>query len=226
MEQKILYKLNASTKGFANEFELFLKNSLGVDNINMLHEQLSETKRLEYLNDQNTFIHRLVYKDFDKDIQSKLVISYRNLAEILCRKSGIENKINDWAIQRFPSVRVQFPNNVSVFEFHRDSDYQHPIGEINNFLAVTPCINTAALFVEKTLGWSNYFPLNLKKGELAQLNTSIFKHGDKVNQEGYTRISIDFRMIPIKAINEDKVGESITCKKKFDTTSYYYSFST
>ena len=43
------------------------------------------------------------------------------------------------------------------------------------------CINSSALHVEKNLGFEDYVPLNLKPGEYAILNTSIYKHGDFKN---------------------------------------------
>ena len=156
-------------------------------------------------------------------IQILILIDYIEISpKNIC--DNFSKNHNNWAIQRFPSLRVQFPNNVSVFEFHKDSDYSHHIGEINNFLAVTNCKNTSALHIQKNLGWEDYEPFNLISGELAQINTSIFKHGDLKNCENFTRISIDFRVIPLSVIKRAPVGKRITANKKMDENNYYYSY--
>ena len=122
------------------------------------------------------------------DLLSKRRDLCRSWVNILTSRYGVQ----EWAVQAFPSIRVQFPNNLSVFEFHRDSDYNHPLGEINHFVAVTPCKSTAALWLERNLGWDNFAPLDLQPYQSAMINTSIFKHGDYINQEGYTRLSLIF----------------------------------
>lgn len=179
---------------------------------------------LKYGTDQKTMVHRILYKDFDEP-ESKIIYNYRILCLEWLKTLRNEYKFDDWALQRFPSVRVQFPGNISVFEFHRDNDYNHPRGEINHFLAITPCIETAALQVEKHLGWKDYIPLNLNKGESAILNTSIFKHGDLVNNENYTRISIDFRAIPVHILEQSSEinKSSLTKKITLDLNGYYIS---
>lgn len=171
--------------------------------------------------DQACAIHELVYKEFDRGLQSNVISSYRKLVAEWLNSLIESTHIQDWAIQRYPSLRVQFPNNVSVFEFHRDSDYNHPLGELNHFLAITSCINTAALHVENNLGWADFIPINLTKGQSAILNTSIFKHGDVINREGFTRVSIDFRAIPTQVLESSISTTSITTKRKFTVNDYF-----
>ena len=102
-------------------------------------------------------------------------------------KLKIENSyFGEWAIQRYPTIRFQFPNNVSVFEFHKVYNYLNPIGEINCFYAINEWINSSALYIEKNLGFEDYVPLNLKSGKYETLNTSIYKHGDLINKTGKT----------------------------------------
>ena len=131
----------------------------------------------------------------------------------------LKNQTNyngDWAIQRFPTLRFHFPENVSVFEFHRDSNYSHPLGEINCFYACTQCMDSSALQVEKNLGFEDYVPLTLKAGEYAILNTSIYKHGDILNKTRKTRVSMDFRFIPDIQLNNTKVSKTNSIKLNSD----------
>lgn len=223
MKQNIKIFKNELTKFLAELVKDSLRNSLKIDNIEDAHHIFKDHPKLLSMTDQKTIIHKNFYKELDNE-DSEINKSYRLLVEDLCRKSEESKNYNEWAIQRFPSLRVQFPNNLSVYEFHKDSDYSHHLGEANNFMAVTDCKESAALHIEKNLGWEDYKPLNLVSGELAQVNTSIFKHGDIPNQENYTRISIDFRFLPLKVLKKDPIGASITANKKMDESNYYYLY--
>ena len=166
--------------------------------------------------DKNIWACRRLYNYF----LSKFWLSYRSLClEIVNKLKKETGYSKDWAIQRFPNFRFQFPNNISVFEFHRDSDYEHPLGEINCFYALTKCENSSALHVEKNLGFEDYVPLNLNPGQYALLNTSIYKHGDILNETKKTRISMDFRFIPISKLSEGRI--SLTKGIEFNTNSYF-----
>ena len=57
------------------------------------------------------------------------------------------------------------------------------------------------------------------------INTSIFKHGDYINQEGDTRLSFDFRVLPISALNAHDEKLSLTKGLKMSIGSYFISSS-
>ena len=188
-----------------------------------LHNLSSENEKLLGKGtDQATLFHKAIYSTFDEPdhFYSDFWISYKNLCleivEILKTNTGF---FEEWAIQRYPTFRFHFPNNVSVFEFHRDSNYSHPIGEINCFYAINECINSSALQIEKNLGFEDYFPLNLIQGEYALLNTSIYKHGDILNQTNKTRVSMDFTFNPKSLLKSQ--NSSLTKNIKFNTNSYF-----
>ncbi len=183
---------------------------------------LINSKLLEKGTDQATNVHRIIYSDFDKGLQSPSVLAYRQLCREWVNDLRLIFAFEDWAVQRYPSIRVHLPRNKSVFEFHRDSDYSHPLGEINHFLAITKCQKTASLHVEQSLGWEDFKPLELAPLQSAILNTSIFKHGDFINVEEYTRLSLDFRAIPLHCIvNQEATRASLTKGKTMDLTDYY-----
>ena len=188
-----------------------------------LHESFPNHKKLlKKGTDQSTIFHRAIYSTFDDKnfFLTDFWKSYSELSleivEILKNETGY---FGEWAIQRYPTIRFQFPENVSVFEFHRDSNYSHPIGEINCFYAINKCINSSALQVEKNLGFEDYVPLNLNPGQYALLNTSIYKHGDFLNATNKTRISMDLRFIP----NSKLINENISLTKGigFNSNSYF-----
>tara|TARA_A100001011_G_C14296035_1_gene838468 strand:- start:1259 stop:1978 length:720 start_codon:yes stop_codon:yes gene_type:complete len=195
--------------------------------LHTLHDSLrNKDEILKQGTDQNTIFHKAIYSTFDDPdyFSSDFWKSYKklciNIVQILKDETDFRG---EWSIQRFPTIRFQFPNNVSVFEFHRDSNYSHPLGEINCFYALNQCLNTSALQVEKNLGFEDYEPLNLKSGEYAILNTSIFKHGDLINLTGKTRVSMDFRFIPNKHLKD--VKSSLSKGISFSSDSYFITES-
>lgn len=223
MRQDIsIFKFSTSQR-VVSEFSNLLCKKFGVTDLEFLHKSsvFLTSESLSKGTDQATPIHKFVYREFDKDLDSPLVYSYRLLAKEWVSSLSSTYHIDAWAVQRFPSLRVHFPDNISVFEFHRDSDYRHPLGELNHFLSLTSCFESAALQVEKNLGWNDFSPLNLNIGESAILNTSIFRHGDYLNEEGYTRLSIDFRAIPIHVLNSQPTLSSLTKGRSFNCSDYF-----
>ena len=227
-QQKIYY--GESSEVIRESFVSHIKNAIISNNLaklllnlDNLHETFEEHQiLLKKGTDQATVFHQAIYSTFDdpKFFLSDFWIKYRKLTlevlEILKKETGYRE---EWAIQRFPTIRIQFPKNVSVFEFHRDSNYSHPIGEINCFYAINSCSNSSALQVEKNLGFEDYVPLNLNPGQYALLNTSIYKHGDILNETNKTRISMDFRFIPNSKLNNQSF--SLTKGIGFNTNSYF-----
>ena len=199
------------------------KNIDEISSLDYLHEiHFSKIKFLEKGTDQSTFFHKIIYSSFDNEdyLNTNFSKKYAEFALFVLNKLKVKtNNYEEWAIQRFPTIRFHFPNNISVFEFHRDSDYSHPIGETNCFFALNECKDSSALQIENNLGFEDYKPLNLKPGEYAILNTSIFKHGDVINLTGKTRVSMDFRFIPSSLLT--KGLNSLTAKKNFSTESYF-----
>ena len=101
------------------------------------------------------------------------------------------------------TIRFQY-HNISVFEFHRDTNYAHPLGKLivsilNKCYKICPQI-------EKNLGFEDYEPLNLDPGQYALLNTSMYKHGDKLTNQ--TRVSMDFRFIPNLRPDKENISPS------------------
>lgn len=221
MQQSIEKKFFTASKAFCEDFSRLLKEQYSVNKISRLHTVIGHNRLLKKGTDQSTLLHKTIYESFDLELRSPLVRSYRALAiEWLIDLQNLYD-IEEWGVQRYPSVRFHLPGNVSVFEFHRDSDYRHPLGEINHFLSITKSSGNAALHIEKNLGWDDYKPLELEEGESAIVNTSIFKHGDYINTQNYTRVSVDFRAIPIRILESQDRKESLTKGLSLDCSSYF-----
>ena len=202
----------------------YLPRPSSITTLDKLHliDSVASCNLLSKGTDQSTVFHKAVYSSFDniQFINSDFAVSYYSLVStILSDLKQSTGYSGDWAVQRYPTLRFHLPSNISVFEFHRDSDYLHPLAEINCFYALNHCTSSSALHVEQNLGFEDYSPLELDPGQYALLNTSIFKHGDFINTTGNTRVSMDFRFIPCDALGTPKT--SLSSSLKFSTDSYF-----
>lgn len=134
---------------------------------------------------QATPWHQLYYAHFDFAVRPLYRAFLRHLAAQWGRKPG------ELIYQRTPTLRIQFPDSLAVGEWHRDSDYGHADGEINVWLPVTEARETSALWVGRDCG-DTCWPCNY--GETILFDGVNLLHGNKPNQTGKTRVSIDFRV--------------------------------
>jgi len=187
--------------------------------------QQDDNKLLNKNSDQSTDLHAKIYNAFDSD--NNFLVLYQQLISytVNCYKINSDRLL----VQSFPSVRFQFPNNISVFEFHKDSFYSHPHEEINTFYAVTDCLESSSLWTQEMYSgslnsFSTYKPLNLPSGSLARLDTATTWHGDTPNLTTQTRISFDFRIL----LSDSHLNHmsTISGKKKISVGSYYRYFNT
>jgi hypothetical protein len=129
--------------------------------------------------------------------------------------------------QKIPTFRIQFPNNISVGEFHRDRDYRDmewhsKVKEYNFYLPFTKAYNTATIWSESSDGLADLKPLECEYGEFYMWDGTNLLHGNKDNKESYTRVSMDFRVMSSSNYIASDV-ESINTKIKFKI-GYYYDY--
>lgn len=98
--------------------------------------------------------------------------------------------------QSYPSIRIQYFNNV-VVPPHYDSDAIgcHPLGERNFILPITSMFGTNTIFIESEPGKKDFKGIPLEYGELFSFNGNRCTHYNEKNQEGRIRISLDFRVL-------------------------------
>ena len=103
-----------------------------------------------------------------------------------------------------------------------DKDHQHPDGEINFQIALTEMKKTYCTWVEPVPGCNYYVPLEMSPGEFYIFNGNKCTHGNKNNISELTRISLDFRVIPVSALKENKtLNKTATTKVSFAPGGYY-----
>ncbi len=226
--KRIIKKFNKKTfnfeKFFIDHFAKYQPKKL--ENIHeVLPNKYLPKKIVKVENDQHQNIYKYLYKidngyKLKKKNKSSLFLrSFDKFVLFLAKNIFKESLI----YQAKPTLRVMFPNNKAVGDFHRDREYNHPLDEINIWVPITNSKNTNTIWIESKFDRNDYKPMNLNYGEFLIFDSGL-KHGNKLNLEKKTRLSFDFRVIPysiwIKK-KKDKKKVSFDAKKAFDIGDYY-----
>jgi len=208
-----MYKYNYDTSEFP--FANFLSSIFRVDSLDSITSNISVLKRE---NDQNTKHHKLFYQWMETDSFKKL---YENFIWSHIRPIYNEKIV----VQAKPTFRICYPNNIAVGEFHkdkwyRDGEWAAKVREMNIFLPFTDAYDSNTIIVESKEDKKDFSPMNCKYGEFILWDGPNLLHGNKINQTGKTRISIDFRIIEYKNYIPSEKG-SINLGKKFKLGEYY-----
>lgn len=218
-------------KSVFNFKEVFIDHFKKFDcqDLELVHKYLPEDylpkEIVKVKNDQHQKIYDFLYKidkDFDlkkKNESSSFLKLFNKFISFLANDIFKESLV----YQARPTLRIMFPNNKAVGEFHRDREYNHPIEEINIWVPVTKSNNTNTIWIESNFDKNDYSPMNLKYGQFLIFDSGL-KHGNKINLENKTRMSFDFRIIPYsiwkkKDLKENKV--SADSKMSFEIGDYY-----
>ena len=198
------------------------------ENLDLLHQYLPENLRPKEVvtlsNDQNISIYETLYKiDDGYDLKTKRKNSgFLNTFDDFLFSISKDIFNEDLIYQGRPTLRVNFPNNKAVGDWHRDREYSHPLEEINIWVPITKSFDTNAIWIESEFDKNDFKPVNVDYGQFIIFDSGL-KHGNKLNIENKTRLSFDFRVIP-KSLYKDRPGKSsIDTKMKFEIGDYYKS---
>jgi len=162
--------------------------------------------------DQSTDWHNLFYANLNKFLPLYEEFIYNVIKPIFG-----ENIV----YQKIPTFRTQLVNNFGVFEFHKDKKYKHNIEEINFFLPFTDAYDTNTIWAETEEDLGDYTPIYALYGNVVMWNGCKLTHGNKINTTSNTRVSCDFRVIPLSKYKEDTDSSTIYTKMKFIIGDYY-----
>ena len=81
--------------------------------------------------------------------------------------------------------------------------------------------DTKTVYVETMPRLEQYEPLRLKAGDCISFNGNKCKHHNKVNDTGKTRVSFDFRVLPLNYYNQLNAKQSVTTNQKYIEGGYY-----
>lgn len=205
------------------DFKKQIQDLYQVEDLSLLHQLFNQHYDIADLGkDTHTIYHKMFF--------DKLHAGWPEMQELYYRfiNSVIAPTLNEeFLFQKFPSYRVQLPNNKAVERWHFDSDadHSHPLGELNYILPITPMFQTNAVWAESKVGLGDYHPMEGDYGNLIHFNGNVLKHGNKVNETGKTRISFDFRILPISKYNPNYEAKTATANLKFIDGGYYKKFT-
>tara|TARA_B100002019_G_C21221754_1_gene575107 strand:- start:112 stop:738 length:627 start_codon:yes stop_codon:yes gene_type:complete len=192
-------------------FRKIIEDVLETDNLEKIH--LDQDYELFVKGtDQSTVWHRRYYDNLDKF----LPLYNEFINEVVKPTFG-----EDVVYQKIPTFRTQLVNNLGVFEFHRDRDYSHNEEERNFFLPFTDAYSTNTIWVESEEDKADYSPMNTLYGQVVKWNGNSLMHGNKQNNTLNTRVSVDFRCIPLSKYSEEEGAAAIYSKMKFKVGDYY-----
>jgi hypothetical protein len=193
------------------QFKEIVCKILNVDNLEKLHD-MEQYEIFSRETDQSTKWHKLFYDNFSEfnDLYFKFI------------KEFIKPLFDGEEIvyQKIPTFRVHLVNNLSVGEFHKDSDYGHSTNEINFWLPFVDTFSTNTIWVESSPGLKDYASKSLDYGEVLKFDGANLFHGNKINDTDITRVSIDFRVLKYSDFVPSE-NTSINTNVKFDIGGYF-----
>ena len=204
------------------DFKKIVQQYLDYDDLSTIHADLAFDKKLTNIAgdapDQKTKIHRMFYSNMDSNpIFKETYDSF--IKEVVPEIVGTD----DFLYQKFPTFRVHQPENIAVFAYHKDKEYNHSPKEINLFLPVTRAFDTNTVWAESEEDKGDYSPINCEYGEVVSWDGANLRHGNKDNKTGLTRGSFDFRILKREDYNANEIKESVSNSKKFVEGDYFES---
>jgi acetone carboxylase gamma subunit len=142
------------------------------------------------------------YDNLIKDI----ILPYLNLKEAL--------------VQKFPSFRIQLPGNKAVAKMHNDHTLGHPVGEINFSYSFTDMYDTNTIYIEEMPRSKIFKPMNMKANNNICFNANLCMHYNEINETGKSRMSMDYRILPLENLPKKDLYSHST-KQKFVEGGYY-----
>lgn len=209
--KKISYDTNKFS--FAEKLQVLFE----IDDLSSLNDTVGVLSREK---DQSTKWHQLYYIWARTSVFRQV---YENFILEVIRPIYDE----DIVYQAIPTFRVAYPNNIAVGEWHKDKFYRDAnwaeyVHEDNFYLPFTNAFDSNTIWVESEEDMGDFAPMNCNYGEVIQWDGSNLMHGNKINETGKARVSVDFRVIKYSNYKPSNHG-SINTKTKFQIGEYYKS---
>ena len=188
-----LYEYDVSTYNFPQ----IIAGYLQVDDLSALRSDVgddpTQAKNSLYKNMEQATHYRHLYEHLNGAAGERFYDTYeRFVREVIQPQYG-----EPIFYQKKPSHRILFYNNPGESRFHRDKDYGHSTAEINYSVPQTDAFDTNTFWIESEEGKEDFTPIEMKLGQFVRFNGASLKHGAKANTTGKSRVSFDFRVIPL-----------------------------
>ena len=193
-------------------FTQIIQDFLGVEDLSeiaMENQESIEDGNSLYKNMEQTIYYKKLYGALNSEKGAVFYKTYRKFIREIIRPQYGEPIL----YQEKPTHRILFKNGEGVSRFHRDSDYGHNKAEINYFLPQTPAFATNTLWIESKVGKEDFEPMVMEPGQVARFKGVDLMHGAKNNQTQKTRVSFDFRVIPLSQ-KPDEIVDTTSWKEE------------
>jgi hypothetical protein len=188
-------------------FPELVRLSLGVTSLYGLEADLPKRT---WQTDQQSPWHPLFYGDFH---------TWQRVYDAFVREVVAERVEEPFYYQRVPTFRVQLPGNTAVGELHTDAQYHHPLDEVTMWLPLTAAHGSASLWVQDDDGELQC--VNAWPGQIAEFSAAKRLHGNKLNDTGRTRVSFDFRVLPVRLLPTVEGPPTKHTRLRFVPGEYY-----
>jgi len=141
-----------------------------------------------------------------------------------------------FAVQCRPSMRFNLPgssalgarpeDNDEMIGLHTDAEYGHQRGEMNFALALTPIFGTNGLFIESEPGLGDFREVNMGVGDIFAFGGVSRRHHNKRNTTEVSRVSLDFRVIPMSRYDSSLDHERKSTRAHRFTLGEYFELIT
>lgn len=221
-EEEMVYgKKHISTISYKTEdydFRPYLRKCFSVSELSEIHNYgPSYQLHTKFGDDVQTWYHKTFYTYLDSPNGKPMKDMYFNLVEkVILPYLGLDQAL----VQKFPSFRIQLPGNIAVARAHTDHELGHPIGEVNFTYAFTKMYDTNTIYIEKMPRLEQYLPIESDANSVTCFNGNLCNHYNEINTTGKTRISMDFRILPLNYAG-NATGHSLSYGKSFTDGEYY-----
>ena len=219
----VIKQYDSDKYNFCKEVESIFNIPEGeLRNLHDLRQSLMPREKLNFDNETRTDFHSTFYGVLNsekgiaiKDIYKRFI---ENIVAPMFQRSFV--------YQAFPSFRVHIPNDQAIHKWHHDSDqdHNHPHWEINFQIALTKMWDSNTMWIESVPGLKDFKPIEMQVGDFCIFDGNRCAHGNKENQTGKTRVSMDFRVVPSDQYEESDIKSSATASRKFIIGDYYKSY--
>jgi hypothetical protein len=203
-------------------FRQLLTDLWGHGDLETLHKKFDISGEITMANNSDTKAHQSFYSKLNEGWPSLERLYNSFMRSIMLPLVGEE-----FIFQKWPTLRIHAPNNWATPEYHRDSQegYNHPKGEMNFILPFTCCYDTNTVWTESESDRGDFLPIEMKWGELIGFNGGECRHGNKINKTPVTRVTWDFRLLPLSKYDPSDIKTSHTTGTRFELGHYYAAIS-
>lgn len=203
LTQEHLFSYDTNRFNFAELIHDILLSDLPTPEVRLdqIHtlEKAKSSHLLTFSNDQNLYFHNKYY--YSSKLP-KLLAVYRDFIKTVIAPQFVDDQL---VVQAKPTFRIHLPNNTAIPSdtggdplrpgLHRDADYNHPDVEFNFWVPFTQCVPSNTLHLESVPDKRDFRPMLLNNGQVLRFWGARCLHHNRMNQQGPTRVSFDFRVM-------------------------------